>query len=62
MCTVGLPFSPEVPMSVRKPLSLVALLCLAALAACSDISGPEQEGFCPITGSDGTCQTMSAQK
>jgi hypothetical protein len=39
---------------IRKPLSLLALLSLAALAACSDISGPQSEGFCPITGSDGT--------
>jgi hypothetical protein len=43
-------------MSLRKPLSLIALLTLAALAACSDISGPQPTEFCPITGGPGTCQ------
>lgn len=43
-------------MSLRKPLSLVALLALTALAACSDITGPEsQPGWCPITGGSGNC-------
>jgi hypothetical protein len=41
-------------MSLRKPLSLVALLALAA--ACSDITGPQPNGFCPITGGPGTCE------
>lgn len=41
----------------RKPLSLVALLALAVLTACSDITGPENTGFCPITGGPGTCAT-----
>ena len=50
-------------MSLRKPLSLVALLALAALAACSDITGPQPSGFCPITGGPGTCENggVSAQ-
>jgi hypothetical protein len=43
-------------MSLRKPLSLVALLVLAALTACSDITGPKPSGFCPITGGPGTCE------
>ena len=43
-------------MSLRKPLSLVALLAVAALAACSDITGPTSSGFCPITGGPGTCE------
>jgi hypothetical protein len=44
-------------MSLRKPLSLVALLAAAALTACSDITGPQQpSGWCPITGSSGTCE------
>lgn len=41
----------------RKPLSLVVLLALAVLTACSDITGPEKTGFCPITGGPGTCAT-----
>jgi len=43
-------------MSLRKPLSVVALLAVAALTACSDITGPETSGWCPITGSSGTCE------
>src|SRR5438045_2007143 len=47
---------PGVAMSLRKPLSLNALVSLAALAACSDITGPDSKpGFCPITGGSGTC-------
>ena len=46
-------------MTVRKTLSIVVLLSVAALAACSDISGPET-GFCPITGGPGTCPTATA--
>ena len=46
-------------MSLRKPLSLVALLLLAATAACSDITGPETEKFCDIGGGPGTCLTDS---
>jgi hypothetical protein len=47
-------------MSLRKPLFLAALLAMAALTACSDITGPQPSGFCPITGGPGTCVT--AQK
>jgi hypothetical protein len=54
---------PGVQMSLRKPLSLVALLAVAALAACSDITGPQPSGWCPITGSSGTCEGgVTAQK
>ncbi|MGE5748627.1 MAG: hypothetical protein ACM31F_01605 [Gemmatimonas sp.] len=42
-------------MSPRKPLSFLAILALAALAACSDVTGPQQPGWCPITGGTGTC-------
>lgn len=43
-------------MSLRKPLSFIALLALSALAACSDITGPNsKQGVCPITGGSGTC-------
>ena len=42
-------------MLARKPLSLLAIVALAALTACSDITGPQQPGFCPITGGPGTC-------
>lgn len=51
-------------MSIRKPLSLVALLAIAALSACSDITGPQPGGFCPITGGPGTCYVsgVTAQK
>lgn len=44
-------------MSLRKPLSIIALLSIAALAACSDVTGPESDGFCAITGGPGTCMT-----
>jgi len=39
----------------RKPISLLVLLSLAALAACSEVTGPEQTGFCQVTGGPGTC-------
>jgi hypothetical protein len=43
-------------MSPRKPLSFLAILGLVALAACSDVTGPQQQpGWCPITGGTGTC-------
>ncbi len=43
-------------MVLKKTLPFVALLSLAILAACSDISGPKQpSGFCPITGGPGVC-------
>ena len=45
------------PMSLRKPLPIIALLSLAALAACADVTGPESDGFCAITGGPGTCMT-----
>ena len=51
----GFPFSPEVSMSIRRSLSLVALLTLAAVTACSDVTGPQPSGFCQITGGPGTC-------
>jgi hypothetical protein len=38
----------------RKPLSLLVLLSLAALAACSDVTGPDTNGFCSISGGPGT--------
>jgi hypothetical protein len=41
----------------RKPLSVIVLLSLALLAACSDVTGPETEGFCSINGGPGTCVT-----
>lgn len=44
-----------------KTLSLLAVAGLLALAACSDITGPETSGFCPIGGGPGTCQGV-AQK
>ncbi len=43
-------------MSLRKPLSILALVAVAALAACADVTAPQQPtGFCPITGGPGTC-------
>ena len=41
----------------RKPLSLLVLLSLVALAACSDVTGPDTDGFCSISGGPGTCVT-----
>ena len=41
----------------RKPLTLLVLLALAALSACADITGPQDAGFCQITGGPGTCET-----
>ena len=49
-------------MSPRKPLSFLAIFALVALAACSDVTGPQQPGWCPITGGTGTCDGgISAQ-
>ena len=42
-------------MPARKSLSLLAIIALATLAACSDATGPQKSGFCPITGGPGTC-------
>ena len=41
----------------RKSLSVFALLSLALLAACSDVTGPDTDGFCSINGGPGTCVT-----
>jgi hypothetical protein len=45
----------------RKPLSLGILIALVFLAACSDVTGPQNEGFCPITGGSGDCVHVTAQ-
>ena len=43
-------------MSVRKLLSLALLAGLAtSAAACSDVTGPQETGFCQVTGSGQTC-------
>jgi hypothetical protein len=43
-------------MLLKKSLSFVALVSLAVLAACADVTGPSQPaGFCPITGGPGVC-------
>lgn len=55
----GIPIT-ETNMSLRKPLILAAILALASLAACSDVTGPQPTGFCGITGGPGTC--VSANK
>jgi hypothetical protein len=57
---LGIPFTVEVHMS-RKPLSLGILIALVFLAACSDVTGPQNEGFCPITGGSGDCVHVTAQ-
>lgn len=44
-----------------KTLSLLAAAAILALAACSDITGPETAGACPIGGGPGTCAGV-AQK
>ncbi len=47
-------------MSVKKAISLAALVSVAVLSACSDITGPTQpNGFCPITGGPGTCAEIT---
>lgn len=48
-------------MSVRKPLSLLAIVSLALITACSDVTGPQTEGFCQITGGSGDCAHVTAQ-
>jgi len=58
---LGIPFLPEVKMSVRKAVSLVMSLALAGLAACADVTGPQQEGFCQVVGGSGTCVSVSAK-
>ncbi len=55
----GFPFSSEVAMSLRKPLSLLAIASLAILAACSEVTGPQPDGFCTVTGGPGTCVTAA---
>jgi len=44
-------------MSYRK-LLVVALLAglVSSAAACSDLTGPEKNGVCPVTGGGQTCQ------
>lgn len=42
-------------MSRSKAFSLVAVAAILALAACSEVTGPETSGFCPIGGGPGTC-------
>ena len=44
-------------MSFRKIAVIAALAAIvASAAACSDITGPQdQTGFCPVTGSGQTC-------
>jgi hypothetical protein len=45
-------------MSTRKTLAFLAVISLAALAACTDVTGPQPNGAdetCAITGGPGTC-------
>jgi hypothetical protein len=50
-------------MSVRKPLSLLAILALATLAACADVTGPSTpNGFCTVTGGPDCTPGVTAQK
>jgi hypothetical protein len=51
-------------MSARKPLALLALIALATLAACADVTGPSTpNGFCTITGGPDQCSGgVTAQK
>jgi hypothetical protein len=43
-------------MRLKRTLSFAALVSLAILAACADVTGPSQPaGFCPITGGPGVC-------
>ena len=55
----GIPFMPEVKMSVRKAVSLVMSLAIVGLAACADVAGPQPEGFCTVVGGSGTCVATS---
>lgn len=58
---LGIPFLPEVKMSVRKAVSLVMSIALVGLAACADVTGPQQEGFCTVVSGSGTCISVSAK-
>ena len=43
-------------MSFRKLLVLAVLAGLvSSAAACSDVTGPQQSGFCQVTGGSQTC-------
>jgi hypothetical protein len=43
-------------MSFRKLLVLAVLAGLvSSAAACSDVTGPQQNGFCQVTGGGQTC-------
>ena len=36
-------------------LATLGTIALLGLAACSDVTGPTQSDFCPVTGGPGTC-------
>ena len=48
-------------MLLKKTFSLIAMVSLALLAACSDVTGPKPDGFCPITGGPGVCGKIASQ-
>ena len=52
---------PGVSMLLKKTFSLIAMVSLALLAACSDVTGPKPSGFCPITGGPGVCGKIASQ-
>ena len=39
-----------------RALAMLGAITLLGLAACSDVAGPTQPEFCPVTGGPGTCQ------
>jgi hypothetical protein len=44
-------------MSRFKALLVLSLVCLLGVGACSDATGPQKPGLCPISGGTDTCVT-----
>jgi predicted small secreted protein len=43
-------------MPRQKLLTIAALIAALAVTACADLTGPGNDGVCPITGGSDTCQ------
>jgi hypothetical protein len=42
-------------MTRQKLLMFVALIATLAVTACADVTGPGNDGMCPVTGGSDTC-------
>ncbi|MEO8575777.1 MAG: hypothetical protein ABI556_03715 [Gemmatimonadales bacterium] len=48
-------------MSRLRCLATLGAIALLGLAACSDVTGPSEPGFCPVTGGPGTCSAVAGK-